>query len=161
MPVILAALIEALIYLLAVPLNAAFALSTEGGLRWGVGISAFDVRAALRRARLCRPVRRRRPGRGGALDAWRLLRGARIRLSGRLGLGDAAATALACGALRSLNGRRVTVDVAPDFSSPAPCLELQGMIRLRTGQIMIAMAKRQIDSIRRRIDRWTDIPSKA
>ena len=131
-------------------------------MRFGVGLSLFDRRAALRRARECRPVKKSR--RGGASSAWRIalrLQGANIRVQGRLGLGDAAATALACGALRSLNGRRVTVDVAPDFSSPAPCLELQGMIRLRTGQIMIAMAKRQIDSIRRRIDRWTDIPSKA
>ena len=167
MPIILAAILETLLYLSAVPLCAAFTLSTEHGLRFGVGLSLFDRRAALRRARKCRPVKTRRRGAG---SAWRIalrLRGAHIRLQGRLGLGDAAATALACGALRALAASlgsaagRVTVDVAPLFDAPGPCLALTGMIRLRTGQIMTAMAKRQIDRIHRRIARWTDTRLKA
>ena len=160
MPILLTVVDETLLYLLSIPLNAAFTLNTAGGVRWGVGFSAFGAGAALRRARLCRPVKKRR-GRGGAKYAGRLLRGARIRVRGRLGLGDAAATALVCGALRAAGGGRVTVDVAPVFSEAAPCLELQGMIRLRTGQIMTAIASTQIENIRRRIARWTDIRSKA
>ena len=41
MPIILTALIEALIYLASIPLCGAFILSTEGGLRFGVGVSAL------------------------------------------------------------------------------------------------------------------------
>ena len=160
MPILLTAIIETLVYLAAIPVNGAFVLSTSDGLRYGVGVGVFGPRPALRRARRCRPVKKRR-GQGGAKYARRLLRGARIRVRGRLGLGDAAATALACGALGALGGGRVTVDVAPVFSEAAPCLELQGMIRLRTGQIMTAIASTQIENIRRRIARWTDIRSKA
>jgi hypothetical protein len=163
MPIILTALIEALIYLASIPLCGAFALSTEGGLRFGVGVSAFDLRRALRHARRCRPVRSRR-GKNGANQAWQILRrlkGARMGLQGRLGLGDAAATALVCGALRSLSGARVTVDVTPVFSGDGLYLELQGMIRLKTGQIIRAIAINQIENIRRRIARWTDTRLKA
>jgi len=167
MPILLTAILETLFYLLSIPLNAAFALSTADGVRWGVGVSAFDLSPALRRARAYRPVKRRRGG--GAMPPWRLvwhLRGARIRLRGRLGLGDAASTALACGALRGLasalaaRAGRVEVDVTPVFAGEV-CLELTGMIRLRAGQIMTAIVKDQIDNIHRRIARWTSIPLKA
>ena len=167
MPIILTAIVETLLYLLSIPLCAAFTLTTAGGVRCGVGVSAFEPRQALRRARAYRPVKRRR--KRGARPAWplvRQLRGARIRLRGRLGLGDAAATALACGALRGLaaalgsHAGRVEVDVTPVFAGEV-CLELTGMIRLRTGQIMTAIIKNQIDNIHRRIARWTSIPLKA
>lgn len=167
MPILLTAILETLFYLLSVPLNAAFALSTADGVRWGVGVSAFELRPALRRAREYRPVKRRL--KSGAKPSWqfiRRLRGARIRLRGRLGLGDAAATAVACGALRGLasalaaRAGRVEVDVTPVFAGEV-CLELTGMIRLRAGQIMTAMALSQIENIHRRIARWTSIPLKA
>lgn len=167
MPILLTAILETLFYLLSVPLCAVFALSTADGVRWGVGVSAFALRPALRRAREYRPITRRR--KSGTKPPWRVimrLRGARIRLRGRLGLGDAAATALACGALRGLaaalgaHAGRVEVDVTPVFAGDV-CLELTGMIRLRTGQIMTAIIKNQIDDIHRRIARWTNIPLKA
>lgn len=159
MPVIIVAVLETLVYLLAVPLYGAFSLCAEGEVRWGVGVSAFGLRGALRRAR-----RYRAGGKGGpglSWDAVRRLRGARARVRGRLGLGDAAATALACGALRALGAGRVEVDVTPVFDGDGLCLELQGMIRLRSGQIMRAMAMSQLDNIRRRIARWTDTRLKA
>ena len=163
MPIILTALVEALIYLASIPLCGAFILSTEGGLRFGVGVSAFDLGRALRHARRYRPVKARR-GKTNANLSWQILRrlkGSRMRLQGRLGLGDAAATAVVCGALRSLGGARVAVDVTPEFSGDGLCLELQGMIRLRTGQIMSAIATNQIENIRRRIARWTNTRLKA
>ena len=146
MPIILTALIEALIYLASIPLCGAFALSTEGGVRFGVGVSAFDLRRALRHARRCRPVRSRR-GKNGANQAWQILRrlkGARIGLQGRLGLGDAAATAILCGLIgglsRALRGRvrRMRVDVRPDFASEQAAVEMSGMIQARSGQIILA-----------------------
>ena len=159
MPILLAALVEALIYLAAIPVNGAFALSTANGLRFGVGMSAFGLRGAMRRAR-----RYRAGGKGGPGLSWdvvRRLRGARICVAGRLGLGDAGATALACGALRALGAGRAVVDVAPVFDGDGLCLELQGMIRLRSGQIIRAMAMSQLENIRRRIARWTDTRLKA
>ena len=166
MPIILTAILETLIYLLSVPICGAFTLSMAQGVRFGVGVSAFRLGAALRRARAGKPVKKRR-SRGGAWRILRRLRGARIRVVGRLGLGDAAQTALACGTLRALGtalgaaAGRVSVDVTPVFSGDAPCLELTGMIRLRTGQIMTAIVKNQIDDIHRRIARWTDTRLKA
>ena len=126
MPILITALIELSIYLAAVPVCAAFSLSTEGGLRLGVGFSAFERRVALRRARRGRPLRRPRSRTGPKrfFKALKRLRGADIRLQGRLGLGDAAATATACGALAALAAAlggqlgRVRVDVAPLFQEP-------------------------------------------
>ncbi|MBQ6345978.1 MAG: DUF2953 domain-containing protein, partial [Clostridia bacterium] len=83
------------------------------------------------------------------------------RVAGRLGLGDAVSTALACGALRALGAGRAVVDVTPVFDGDGLCLELQGMIRLRSGQIMWAMAMSRFENIRRRIARWTDTRLKA
>ena len=173
MLVYLFAALQALAYLVAVPVCAAFWLSAEDGLRFGVGLSAFERRFALRRAR--RNGLRRRPAlkarRGGNMQrAWsvlRRLRGASVRLEGRLGLGDAAATALACGALRvagtTLAGRenRVRIDVAPAFCDGGVCVELRGMLRVRTGQIILAAARSGIENANRRIVQWINTRSKA
>ena len=159
MPILLTVVIETMIYFSAIPVNGAFCLSTANGLRYGVGVSAFGLRGAVRRARQYRAAgkgRRRLPW-----DVIRRVRGARFRVSGRLGLGDAAATALACGALRALGAGGAVVDVTPVFDGNGLCLELQGMIRLRSGQIIRAMAMSQLENIRRRIARWTDTRLKA
>lgn len=165
------AIADALIYLSAVPLCAAFCLTTAGGLRLGVGLGAFERRFALRRARRYRRLRLKAKRRRGSLKraryGLRLLRGAGISLRGSLNLGDAAATALACGTLRALASGlglpadRLEIDVTADFSASGPLAELQGMIRVRAGQIITAAARSGIDDIVRRIEKWTDIPSKA
>ena len=169
MPILITALIELSIYLAAVPVCAAFSLSTEGGLRLGVGFSAFERRVALRRARRGRPLRRPRSRTGPKrfFKALKRLRGADIRLQGRLGLGDAAATATACGALAALAAAlggqlgRVRVDVAPLFDEAVPRIDLQGMIRVPSGQIISAIALNGANDIQRRIAQWTDIRLKA
>ena len=75
------------------------------------------------------------------------LRFERVSVKGRLGLSDAAATALACGGLTALGSAlrarsgSVEVDVAPAFDGPR--LELRGMVRARIGQIIVAAAKAQ------------------
>ncbi|MBQ3477860.1 MAG: hypothetical protein IJH25_06795 [Clostridia bacterium] len=109
MPILLAAIIETLIYLAAIPVSGAFVLSTANGLRYGVGVGVFGLQ----------------------------------------------------GALRALGAGRAVVDVTPVFDGDGLCLELQGMIRLRSGQIMWAMAMSQLENIRRRIARWTDTRLKA
>ena len=140
----LVALMEALFYLLAVPVHLAVRLD---GLRTGAGLSIFERRAARRRA-----DRKLKTASGGdigpnprrALQVLSRLRIDRAELTGRVALGDAAATALMCGALNGLaraSGRRagrLRVDVRPDFASEEVSVALSGMIRARTGQIILA-----------------------
>ena len=185
MVVYVVALAELIFYLGAVPLCGAFWLSTEGGLRFGVGLGAFERRFALRRAHrngikrdasatlfgTGRKGRRSENGPGAeASRAWALLRrlrGAGVRLEGRLCLGDAASTALACGALEALAAAlgaalgRVELNVAPDFQDSAVRAELWGMIRVRSGQIIVAAAQSGIDKLNGRIAQWISTRLKA
>ena len=148
------ALLQALGYLCAVPVCVAFCVESEGGLRAGAAAGAFSARSAVRRARLrmLRPVRRRDRAKPQVQAILRLLwhlRHARIRVTGRLGLSDAAATALLCGALKALGAAwqpragTLAVDVAPAFDGP--CAELRGIIRVRFGQIILAAARSNLD----------------
>ena len=161
MLIYLVALAQSLIYLAAVPVCGAFCVSSRGGLRAGSGAAVFRGRDALRRARRAMAQRTKRrqspaPDLKRVFNLVKRMRLARITLRGTLSLGDAAATALACGALTSLaaslRGRAEALEirVAPDFSGEAR-LELQGMIRARAGQIMLAAARSGIDEIRGRI----------
>ena len=147
-------LLQSLLYLASIPVCVAFCASDEGGLKAGTGAGAFSARRAMLRARRDMaglPAHSKRP-RIPAKPLLRLLmrtRFERVRLKGRLGLSDAAATALACGgimalgsALRARTGD-VEVDVAPAFDGPR--LELRGMARARIGQIIVAAAKAQFN----------------
>ena len=57
-------------------------------------------------------------------------------------MGDAAATALHCGGidalLRTLPIKRMRVDLRPDYTSDQIAIELDGMLRARSGQIIRA-----------------------
>lgn len=146
MLVYIVAMLEALGYLWAVPVCVAFCVDGEGGFRAGAAAGTFNTRAVLRRARLDMGRGKKRPGRPKAAKAaLRLLahlRFERVSLKGRLGLSDAAATALACGALSALGAalrgrtRSLEVEVAPAFDGPRA--ELRGIARARLGQIIFA-----------------------
>ena len=181
MLVYIIAILEALAYVGAVPVWVAFCLSTEGGLRAGTGVGVFERRFALRKAReasrspIAKEGRSRKGDLRRTLAVLKRLRNAGIRLRGRLGLGDAAATAVACGALQALGpalaarAGRVDIAVTPDFDSPELHIELQGMIRVRVGQIISAGVRSGMDALLhsgkrdliRRGFKWTSIPSKA
>lgn len=134
---------EALFYLCAIPVNLALRLK---GLKLGAGLSAFEWRTARQRAEqdIASPEEQ-----GKRPDLRRILRVLgrmpidRVRLTGRVALGDAAATALVCGGLnglaRAFSGRvrRMEADVRPDFGGEVD-VELFGMIRARSGQIILA-----------------------
>ena len=153
-------LIDSLLYLAAVPVCAAFCVSSADGLRAGAGVGVFVSRGAWARARRAMAGARRRGRRGDyrrALGLARRLRLSRFSLRGRLGLGDAAATALAGGAVTALLGAAlrsradaVEIRLAPDFSGE-PRVELRGMIRVRAGQIILAAAKGGVNEICGRI----------
>lgn len=166
MLVYLIALLDALFYLCAVPVRAAFFVDTKDGLRFGAGIAAFTARAALRRARRNSGKRQKKKA-PRLMPLLKRLRGVSFALRGKLNLGDAAATALACGALQALAAAlsahmgRASVDVIPDFGASAPEVALMGMLRLRAGQIIAAAARSGADNVSRRISKWTDTRSKA
>ena len=172
MLIYLVALLQSLLYFSAVPVCAAFCLTWRGGVRLGVGIGAFERRFALKMARKKSRLLTQTPNerdKTGFKLAWRTLRrlrGAGITLRGTLCLGDAAATALACGALDALGASfgaeaaRVRIDVRPVFNAWEPEAALQGMIRARAGQIILAAAKGGMDSFKRRFAQWKDTPSK-
>lgn len=153
-------LVESLFYLAAVPVCAAFCVSSADGLRAGAGIGVFVGRGAYKRAQRAMAGARRRRRRGDyrrALGIARRLRLSRFSLRGRLGLGDAAATALASGALTALVSAALRnrtdaleIRLAPDFSG-APRVELRGMIRVPAGQIILAAAKGGVNEIFGRI----------
>lgn len=173
MIIYLIAVAEALVYLASIPLCVAVRVTTRGGARVGVGVGAFERRFAQRRARKAsKPLSLPEGGKKGpgARLAWgvaRRLRGAGVTLRGTLCLGDAAATALACGTLQALGAAlgggaaRVTIDVRPRFDGMDVEARLQGMLRARTGQIILAAARCGVDSVNRRISQWTSIPSRA
>ena len=156
------ALLEALFYLCAIPVNLAVRLKD---FRAGAGLSAFEWRVARRRAE--RDIaenakgQKKGPGYWRALKLLGRLRIDRARLSGRVALGDAAATALACGGLiglaRAFSGRVgcMEVDVRPDFGGGV-AVELDGMIRARSGQIILAAIRVIIEEA----FPWTTIRSK-
>lgn len=154
---------EMLFYLLSVPVNLAVRVK---GLRAGTGVAAFDVVAARRRAgrvlRVGNNTDGKKPGFHAVWPVLRRMRFDRVELVGRVSLGDAAATALLCGGLnglgRSLAGRaeRLRVDVRPVFSDELT-FELRGMLRARTGQIMLAVLR----TMKGRIHPWTSIRLKA
>lgn len=175
----LAAAAVGLAYFAAVPVKIAFVLRPGAGARFGLGIAAFEGRFARRAAegRLARPrARRKKPAFDKKilkliLELLRtvryLLRHAELDVRGRLGLGDAALTALACGsagalaaAARAATGAHLRAEIAPDFGEMRPSGEITGIITLRAGHIMLAALIGAIDYSHGRLSAWTDTRSK-
>lgn len=140
------ALAEALFYLWSVPVTLAVVMDSGTGLRLGAGVSAFVRHRARRRALSDLSAAHGGsggPDRGAMLRVLRRVRFDRLELTGRASLGDAAATALLCGALNGLGcglGHRagvLRVAVRPDFSNDFH-LELRGMLTARAGKVIAA-----------------------
>lgn len=177
LPVVTA--VVTLFYLGAIPLHIALRLRIGSEHFFGIGISAFEPRFALRMSL----DKRRHGGHTPAifkklnmLDALqsglRALRYAaehvlmeRIWLDGCFGSSDAALTALVCGsasalgnALHCATGREVRFGLRPDFGDGPIRAELVGMISIRVGHIMLAALLGAFQYGSRRFKRWTDIP---
>ena len=71
-----------------------------------------------------------------ALELLRRIEAVRVRA--RLGTGDAASTALLCGALQGIFSCLGRADIAPAFETKA--LEASGIVEIRAGNIIRAMA---------------------
>ena len=171
-------------YLSAVPVKFALMLRIAKRSGFGTGTAIFEGRYALRRARRRERGEKKhlpwkRVGSGlkkspQALQITRQilksLRLEEVRAHGKIGLPDAAQTALACGLMRAAEGvfaarlgpNAVRFDVSPDFSGGGSELVLWGMFSISAGHIILGALNgaREIafGLIARRIQQWTSIP---
>ena len=100
----------------------------------------------------------------------RTLRVGQIDLQARIGLDDAAATALLCGAifsagnaLTALAGHRTRSDIRVDADYRTPCFTLYArcIFSLVPGDIMFAVAKAAVNMTRKEGFKWLSTPSRA
>lgn len=163
MAVRLAAILAFLFYFNAVPVKFAFMLRLSSGAGFGAGVSAFEGRFAVRRARQrALGEKKRLPWKRAERDVDRaailpavlaagryLLRHLHLdalRASGRVSTPDAAKTALLCGCASALEAALapcaqsslVRLRLEPDFSGAGSDVTLCGMVSLRLGHIMLA-----------------------
>ena len=134
MIVFFVAILESVFYLCAIPVKLSVRLDD---FRAGSQLSVFGARL--------------NSGKGKGPNAMRVIRiirhirFERLEARGRVCLGDAAATALLCGgmtaALNALPARSKAVRLTPDFRSDRVAVHLCGMLRARSGQIILAMLK--------------------
>jgi len=132
MLVILVAALETLFYLCSIPVSLSVRLDD---FKAGSRLSVFGARLKKRKGK--------GPNAMHVLKVIRRIRFEQLEARGQVCLGDAAATALLCGgmtaALNALPARRKRVRLTPDFSSEHIALHLNGMLRARSGQIILAM----------------------
>ena len=186
MAVYLAAIFTFGFYLNAVPVKFALMLRASGKPGFGAGIAIFEGRFALKKAnRRALGEKKHLPWKRAGADLAKLpdrfrlarhfLRSVQLEslhIHGKLGLPDAAETALACGLLRAAEGAlgacvqpgAVRFAVDPDFSGGGCELVLWGMFSITAGHIILGALNGAVetisDSISRRIQQWTSIPLK-
>jgi len=162
----------ALFYLSAIPVRIAFRLRTGTAPHFGVGVSLFEARFARAGAL----TQFRKTSSPKKLPPKELLRSARyllrhtdeLRIDGVFGAGDAALTALVCGAVSSAghaftaaSRRAVIFALRPDFSCERLRVDASGIVSLRAGHIILAALLGAYDYATGRFQQWTSTPSKA
>ena len=173
-------------YLSAVPVKFALMLRIAKRSGFGTGTAIFEGRYALRKAqRRERGEKKHLPWNrvGTGLKKFPLalqisrqvLKNTRleeVHAYGKIGLPDAAQTALACGIIRAAEGTFTTLlgpnavrfQVNPDFSGGGSELVLWGMFSISAGQIILSALNGARESISgfiaRRVQQWTSIPLK-
>ena len=94
----------------------------------------------------------------------------RLSLDARVGLGDAAQTAVAAGCLRALasaafmkigSGASEEMCITPDFDHAGVCVQLRCIFSCQAGDIMLAAARAALQKNRREGLVWKSIPLKA
>ena len=168
---------EIVFYLSAVPLRMAFCLRNENGWHFGAGIGIFERRFARKRAmaRMRDPERSPNAFAKGHVsrgvrffaDIIRHLRIEQLSLKGTLSLGDAASTALVSGFIQAGGSAlhavipRLSLNVHPEFNASRIHIELQGMISVRFGQIILAVLISALNYANGRIAQWINTRLKA
>ena len=167
------ALLEFIFYLCAVPLHIAVYFRAGQDLKAAAAFAPFEKRYAQRRAAV-RLTKQNKPRKSGAPKNVRLLlrmvlrlRRGRIRIYGRLSTGDAAGTSLLIGGIQAAECSLkpfipdMRLRITPDFNASRSYAELEGMITLRSGQIILAAVSGAVKNTGRRITQWISIRSKA
>ena len=173
-------------YLSAVPVKFALILRVAAKPGFGAGTAIFEGRYALRKARRRANGKKKHlpwgsigkrleKGAAALRIARKLVKNMRLEAlhaRGRIGLPDAAQTALACGMFRGLEGAldarfgpgAVRFAVDPDFSGGGSELMLWGMFSISAGHIILGALNGAwetiSDTISRRIQQWTSTPLK-
>ena len=169
-------------YLSAVPVKFALMLRVSSQPGFGAGTSVFEGRFALKKAnRRALGEEKHLPWKRAGADlskipskiklARHFLKSVRLeslRAQGRIGLPDAAQTALACGFARAAEGAlsacagpgAVRFAVDPDFSGGGIELVLWGMFSVSAGHIILGALNGAWEIISRRIQQWTGTPLK-
>ena len=182
MTVYLAAILTFGFYLSAVPVKFALILRVTDRPGFVAGTSVFEGRFALRRDnRRALGEQKHLPWSRAGADLKKspaLLKISRgilgsirvdaLRIQGRVGLPDAAQTALACGFARAAEGAlgacvgpgAVRFSVNPDFSGGGIELVLWGMFSVRAGHIILGALNGAWKILSRRIQQWTGTPLK-
>lgn len=170
------AVIETLLYACAVPLHIAVCLKAGQGLKASAGFALFEKRFAESRAAK-RLSGCGRSGRGDGrtripgsirflLRMLAPLRRSRIRVTGCVSAGDAAGTALFIGGIRAAECTLIpffpelSFNIVPDFNASISYVDIDGMITLRSGQIIVAALSAALKNTSRRITQWISIRSK-
>ena len=184
--VYLAAVLTFGFYLSAVPVKFALILRVTDHPGFGAGTSIFEGRFALRKAnRRALGEKKHLPWKRAdadlkkspalvkiSRDMLRRVRVEQLRIQGKIGLPDAAQTALICGFARAAEGAlgactapgAVRFRLEPDFSGGGSDLLLWGMFSISAGHIILGALngawKSISDQISRRIPQWTSTPLK-
>ena len=186
MAVYLAAIFTFGFYLSAVPVKFALMLRISGQSGFGAGTAIFEGRFALKKAnRRALGEKKHLPWKRAGADLSKLpskvklarhfLKNVRLEslhAQGRIGLPDAAQTALICGFARAAEGAlgacatpgSVRFAINPDFSGGGIELVLWGMFSVSAGHIILGALNGAVETISdfasRRIQQWTSIPLK-
>ena len=170
------ALLETLVYLCAIPLHVAVFFHTENGIKVSAGFSLFEKRFAQKRAyRRLTKDNSKHPKDAHAFPYHaRLLirillrlRYGRIYVHGSFSTGDAAHTALIMGSINAIEYAlrpfipHMYLNISPNFNASISYARFDGMISLRSGQIILAAISGAMKNTGRRIAKWINIPSKA
>lgn len=176
----IAALIS-LFYAFQLPLCFVAVLEYSGRTRFGIGVSAFGLRSAKKRAlyRMYHPVRKpHKPSMEKMRWFDELLRGAKylyahrlllcISVNGELGGTDAARLAVCWGAVQSLlqtlsacTDGQVTGSLQPNFSAAHSHAEIRVTYAVKTGTALIAGLQAVSEHLMERVKPWKSIPLKA
>ena len=173
-------------YLSAVPVKFALIIRIANRPGFGAGTAIFEGRYALRKAnrrergekkhlpwgQIGTKLKSAPPALQAARSILKYIRLEEVHAQGRIGLPDAAQTALACGFASALEGAlaarlgpgAVRFALDPDFSGGGSELVLWCMFSVSAGHIILGALNgaREIvtDFIARRVPQWTSIPLK-
>ena len=169
-------------YLSAVPVKFALILRIANRPGFGTGTAIFEGRYALKKARrrargekkhlpwkrIGSGLKKAPPALAAARHLVKTFRLEEVHAQGRIGLPDAAQTALLCGMLRSMEGifaarlgpGAAHFAVEPDFSGGGSELVIWGMFSISAGHIILGALNGAREIALRRIQQWRDIPLK-